>query len=363
MSRFEEILQELERSGNRRRLPAAESDAGIVDLSSNDYLGLGTDIALRKEFYAQPEVGGLMLSASASRLLAGAQDEFYRLESTLERLYGRPALLYNSGYHVNTGIIPAIADAIPGTVVVADKLVHASIIDGIRLSGSKFERFRHNNLNHLETLLMRHADAPCIIVAVESVYSMDGDSPDLESLIALKQRWPQMLLYVDEAHGVGVCGADGLGLAAHLEGVDILIGTYGKALASVGAFAILADESLKQFLINRSRPLIFSTALPPLNIAWSRFVMERLAGMEPRRQHLRALERILGAESHIIPFIVGDAERAVSMSRQLLDGGFKVLPIRTPTVPPGTERLRISLSASLTEEEIARFKNCLNELR
>ena len=179
-----------------------------------------------------------------------------------------------------------------------------------------------------------------------------------------KRLHSNVLLYVDEAHAVGVLGEQGLGLAAHNPGVDILVGTLGKALASAGAYAVMND-TLRRFMVNRCRSLIFSTALPPVQAAWTEFVMRRAVLMDDRRRRLADIAgrigEALGKEpSHIMPFIVGDAARTVELSRQLLRDGVKVLPIRTPTVPPGTERLRISLSAALTDAEtdkaIAAFK-------
>lgn len=364
-------LQAIRDAGNFRSIPA-EDAAPAVDLSSNDYLGFGTDEHLRQRFFAAQQPPQMLMSASASRLLSQYQSDFTALELRLSESYGgRSALLFNSGYHANTGLVSALASD-GHTLIVADRLVHASIIDGIKLSGAPFERFRHNDLTHLQRLIERHVGTySTLVIVVESVYSMDGDTADLAAIAALKRRYGErVLLYVDEAHAVGAVGPAGLGEAARcgvLNDVDVLVGTLGKALASTGAFAILAPP-LRDFMVNRARSLIFSTALPPLCARWSRFVWEHSLTADTARQELQKraqmLARIIpgGEPSHIRPLIVGDATRAVELSQQLLEEGFKVLPIRTPTVPPGTERLRFSLSATIPEAELTRLGDILPNL-
>ncbi len=367
MKHYAETLSRLRSENNFRQLPSGEPAEGVIDLSSNDYLGIATDRDLRREFM-DGEGRELGLSASASRLLAGDQREFQRFESLLREYYGGRVLLFNSGYHANSGAVAALAKK--GTLIVADKLVHASIIDGIMLSGAPFERFRHNDLAHLERILAKKAaDYERVLIIVESVYSMDGDTAQLAEIARIKSRFPNALLYVDEAHALGVCGRDGLGLAIDLQGVDFVVGTLGKAIGSVGAFIVCRDPQMYDYFVNTSRSLIFSTALPPLNIAWSRFVMEHIPAMEGRREHLRELSVLLAqalgnqAEpSHIQPLITGSSESALNLSAKLLERGFKVLPIRTPTVPPGTERLRFSLSADLKNDDILRLKEVMNTL-
>lgn len=376
MEPFDTTLLDLRRSGNFRSIPADSTRSEVIDLSSNDYLGIAARPELQAGFLKSEANRRIPLTSSASRLLAAPQQEYALLEDMLSKLYGKPALVMNSGYHANTGILSALASE-PGTVILADRLVHASMIDGMVLSRARFRRFPHNDLNRLEAMIQaERAASRRIIVAVESVYSMDGDSADIEALMELRKLYPEVLLYVDEAHGVGACGPQGLGLCAatgRLDEVDILIGTFGKALASSGAFCIASAE-LRDYIINRARSFIFSTSLPPLCCAWTRYVMTRMTGMDAERQHLATLASTLregiasidpaaaGTASHIQPFVTGDARRAVELSAKLLDEGFKVLPIRTPTVPPGTERLRISLSAALTTDQINRFVNSLRAL-
>ncbi|MCM1077607.1 MAG: 8-amino-7-oxononanoate synthase [Bacteroides sp.] len=369
MNKFNDILDRLRDEGNFRSIPTdCGAESRGTDLSSNDYLGLGADRQLQEEFFRNASNRTIPMTSSASRLLAGHQAEYTILETLLEELYGRPCLLFNSGYHANTGIIQAIADT--KTLIVADKLVHASIIDGITLSKAPFTRFRHNDLDHLERILAKEAHAhDRIIIVAESVYSMDGDHADIARLIDIKRRYPNALLYIDEAHAFGVEGPHGLGLCkadSNFSEVDIVVGTFGKACASIGAFCIVSP-TLRDYLINRARSFIFSTSLPPINVAWTHFMIEKFLGMDSERRHLKVLGEMLRAAlqplspefaitpSHIQPFVTGSARKAVSLSRELLAEGFKVLPIRTPTVPPGTERLRISLSAAITTDKMERF--------
>lgn len=353
------ILEETEASGNLRTVALEDSPASLVDLSSNDYLGLAADNSLRESFLAGEAAATAPLSASASRLLAGSQKTFTSLEATLADAYGSAALLFNSGYHANTGIVSALG-SIKNTYIIADKLVHASIIDGIKLSGAPFARFRHNDYSHLASLAAKASkEYVNILIIAESVYSMDGDRADIDAIAEIKRQTPGAILLVDEAHAVGVEGQAGLGLvasSANRGDVDIIVGTFGKALASAGAYAI-TDDVMRQFLINKARSFIFSTALPPFVIAWSEHVFRNMTGMDSHRSHLKKLglrlSEILrpygGSTSggHIQPLIAGSASKAVEWSRSLRSDGFCVLPIRTPTVPPGTDRLRFSLSADL----------------
>lgn len=380
MMDFNDILDRLHREGNFREIPRM-SPPEIIDFSTNDYLGLGADADLQARFFADPAAEKVPMTSSASRLLANRQIEFDNLEVALKILYSRRrgddtgALLFNSGYHANTGIISAVASG-NDTFIIADRLVHASIIDGITLSRAKFTRFRHNDYAHLHELLTKHAmEHRNILVVVESVYSMDGDRADMEILLGLRREFPNVSLYVDEAHAFGVLGPHGLGLVAESSApweVDFTIGTFGKAGASMGAFAI-TSSSTREFLINSARSFIFSTSLPPMQIAWSRYMLQQLLRADDRRQHLSALavelQRVLRQftvnppeVSHIQPLIVGDPHKAVELSKGLYHLGVKALAIRKPTVPEGTDRLRFSLSASMSHDDIATLDRALRDL-
>lgn len=366
---IEQTLHDLKASGNLRRIPE-ESVSGIVDLSSNDYLGIAEDTMLRDNFFATTTPRDLLMSSSASRLLGACQAPYSAFERKLSSDYGhgRSALLFNSGYHANTGLVSALANK--STLILADRLVHASIIDGIKLSGAPFARFAHNDYAHLQRLLENKGrDYTNVLIIVESVYSMDGDVADIARIAEIKKIHRGAMLYVDEAHAVGVIGPGGLGETARLDlipEVDIIVGTLGKALASMGAYAILSP-SMREFMVNKARSLIFSTALPPAQILWSHYVWDYMLGADSLRAKLTNLTQILAkaipgcVPSHIRPLIVGDANKAVRLSQKLLDCGFKVLPIRTPTVPPGTERLRFSLSASIEPEKLTTLKSVISQ--
>lgn len=374
-------------SGNLRVIPSSAAEDSLitkkgsvkpmVDLVSNDYLGLaaraekGEFDALRSELAMR-----YAWTSSASRLLSRRQEAYESLEETLSWLYGRPALLYNSGYHANVGLISALGAA--GGIILVDRLAHASMYDGITAGRCRFERFRHNDPEHLEKLLEKHHDtAPFTVVAVESIYSMDGDLAPLRELVRLRQKWPKMLLYVDEAHGVGVRGARGLGLVEETgiaEACDFIVGTFGKAFASDGAFVICAEE-WREYMVNCSRSLIFSTAIPPLVAAWSREMLLRSISMRVEREHLSELSRRFndliaestgrptGSESQIIPLVTGSAETAVALASKVRAAGFDCLPIRRPTVPPGGERLRFSLSANLDLSDLMPLIELINDYR
>lgn len=368
----------------------------MLNLSSNDYLGLSSDMALRSEFMDSEEAKAALFTSSSSRLLTGNFPEYDSFEKQLAADYGRSALVFNCGYHANTGILPALTD--DKTLILADKLAHASLIDGIRLCRARCIRFRHNDLAQLEQLLERYSpEYESIFIVVESIYSMDGDVADLRKLVGLKRRFGsalpengsgtkcEIMLYVDEAHGVGVRGENGLGLAEEygcLQDIDILVGTLGKALASNGAF-VICDSEIRKYLINRMRPFIFTTALPPFNIAWSLFVWNKMKEMRIRREHLQRLSSLLSdgirkaakgnrfakedtvnqerINTQIVPLLIGENDAAMRLAANLQRKGFFVLPIRPPTVPAGTARLRFSLTADMNTEEIEYLIKALEE--
>ena len=392
MTWFSEKLEALRSSGNLRQLPEMKHQGRYsvtggrrtLNLSSNDYLGLAADpeMLLMRDFMQEAGrscAGGVpedcLLGSSSSRLLTGTFDVHSALEHTLCRLSGRQAaLVFGSGYHMNAGILPAVADA--SSVILADKLVHASIIDGIRLSSARSVRFRHQDMGQLEELVKKYSmECSRIIIVTESIFSMDGDLADLKFLAGLKKRYPGVMLYVDEAHAVGVRGETGMGLAQELgvmHDIDFLCGTFGKAIASVGAY-VLCDSEIREYLVNRMRPLIFSTALPPLNVLWTLRVMENLPAMDHRRERLAAnslylrkslasLGVVCPSGSHIIPVMAGDSRRAAEMADFMQRHGFYLLPIRPPTVPEGTARLRVSLTAAVTDREVAGLAAALEEV-
>ena len=367
LDHYAEELDQLRQQGNFRQFRSNQQQGKTIEiqqqqmlnLSSNDYLGLASDLRLREQFFDETPNAQRVMSASSSRLLTGNFSAYEQLEARLMQLFhGRAALLFNSGYHMNIGILPALADA--KTLILADKLIHASMIDGIRLSSAKYLRYRHNDLAHLQQLLTQyHADDNYerIIVVTESIFSMDGDETDLAALVALKQHFAKVMLYVDEAHAIGVRGQQGLGCAEQygvIDAIDFLVGTFGKAVASVGGY-LICDPIIRDYLINRMRPLIFSTAQPPICIAWTQFMLNQIVHMQAQRQHLAALSQymqhgirakgfVCPSTSQIVPVVIGDSTATVSKAQQLQTAGFYVMPVRPPTVPKGSSRLRICLN-------------------
>jgi len=377
--RLKSELEELKSKQNYRSFRKLKQNAKYLDfegrnllnLSSNDYLGIGDNIQLKEEFYKSSFYNeSLNFSSSSSRLLTGNCNQMELLETEMAVDYGKSVLLFNSGYHVNIGILPAICTK--QTLILADKLVHASIIDGIRLSEAKFIRYKHNDYNHLERLLQQNSsEYKEIIIVTESIFSMDGDCANLEKLVALKKQY-NALLYLDEAHAVGVRGEKGLGLAEEfkvLDEIDILVGTFGKALASYGAW-VACSEVIKNYLINKARSLIFTTALAPIQIAWTRFIWNKVKSMHSERQHLKLISAKLGntllqkgysldSDSQIVPMTVGDNNISIQLSEQLKRKGFLALPVRPPTVPANSSRIRFSLSANISLEEIRSLTDIL----
>jgi 8-amino-7-oxononanoate synthase len=296
-------------------------------------------------------------SAASSRLLTGNSSSYNKLEQLLcEKFHKEAALVFNSGYHANIGILPALCDK--ETIIIADKLVHASIIDGVKLSGCKFERFRHNDCNHLEAIIKKEQNCyKHIFIVTESIFSMGGDEAPLKEIVELKKKYPQVTLYVDEAHAFGVCGATGLGCLEKydlINDVDILVATMGKAVSSVGAF-VVCNATIK----NKMRSFIFSTALPPINVEWSRFIIEKLSTFTVERQNLLNTSKYLRdrlqcatSQSQIVTYTTADAQKAVQLSGKLKESGFYALPVRPPTVPLQDIGIRFSLTASITMQEV-----------
>lgn len=378
--RLRSQLASLNDHSNLRQLPSIlheERDIIVngqrmLNLSSNDYLGLASDIELHREFLDTLTPETFLPSSSSSRLLTGNFTVYDRLEQQLAEAFGtEAALVFNSGYHANTGILPAICDA--RTLILADKLVHASLIDGIRLSGAKCIRFRHNEYCQLERLVEeQHSNWNSIIIVTESIFSMDGDAADLEELVHLKKRFPNVYLYVDEAHAFGIRGDNGLGCAeeqACITDIDFLVGTFGKSLASTGAY-IVCKQVIRDYLINKMRTFIFTTALPPVNIQWTSFLLQRLPDFRSKRDTLKQTSQLLRealkqkgydcpSVSHIVPMVTGTSSASLLKAEELQRKGFYVLPVRPPTVPEGTSRIRFSLTAAIRMEEISALINQL----
>lgn len=380
MDAFKQQLEQLSAQNQYRSIPdlvhqgryIMRENCKMLNMSSNDYLGLASNENLRQSFLQQYGDNFPSFTSSSSRLLTGNFPVYTDLEQLIAQRFQRESvLLFNSGYHANLGILPALTTT--KSLILADKLVHASMIDGIRLSQCEFFRYRHNDYEHLKSLLEKNARKfDRTFIVTESVFSMDGDVVDLNYLVQLKKQFPNTYLYVDEAHAIGVYGKNGLGIAERanvIADIDLLVGTFGKALASMGAY-VVCDQILKECLINQMRPLIFSTALPPFNVAWTHFIFERLPQLSKERTHLEQLSaflrqevehrtQIMPSQTCIVPYILGENEATLAKAKALQEQGYYCLPIRPPTVPKGTSRIRLSLTADMTMDEVKQFVACL----
>jgi len=380
MDAFKQQLEKLSAQNQYRSIPdlvhqgryITRENRKMLNMSSNDYLGLASNENLRQSFLQQYADNFPSFTSSSSRLLTGNFPVYTDLEQLIAQRFQREsALLFNSGYHANLGILPVLTTT--KSLILADKLVHASMIDGIRLSQCEFFRYRHNDYEHLKSLLEKNAGKfDRTFIVTESVFSMDGDVADLNYLAQLKKQFPNTYLYVDEAHAIGVYGKNGLGIAERdnvIADIDLLVGTFGKALASMGAY-VVCDQILKECLINQMRPLIFSTALPPFNVAWTHFIFEQLPQLSKERTHLDQLSaflrqevehrtQIMPSQTCIVPYILGENEATLTKAKDLQEQGYYCLPIRPPTVPKGTSRIRLSLTADMTIDEVKQFVACL----
>ena len=386
ISRYGKKLESLKNKGRLRSLYPFEKRTGsrvehnghtLLNLSSNDYLGLGQDVVLRDHFYkglaaGEPALSGL--AAASSRLLTGDSQAAHDLEHDLAVAYHAQAvLLFNSGYHANIGILPALYGK--GDLILSDKLNHASIHDGLRLSRAEHKRFSHCDYDQLESLLEKNRsrfDQVCIVS--ESVFSMDGDVADIARLVGIKNEF-NAKLYLDEAHGVGLYGENGLGKAEELgvvQDIDFLVGTFGKALASIGAF-ICCSREIHDFLINHSRSFIFTTGLPPVILNWNRFVFQHMLEMKEQRKHLKKISEKLRSAlvekgvqtrgtTNIVPVLIGEDSVAVLQAKTMQENGFLILPVRPPSVPEGTARFRLSLCANMQWQDLHELPELLGDL-
>jgi 8-amino-7-oxononanoate synthase len=351
MKRYAEKLADLEK---RNRLRALKLPQGI-DLTSNDYLGLRSHPDLKKAAVAALEAG-IGLGAGGSRLLRGHSTQHADLEAYAAAFFAsEKALYFSTGYQANF----ALFTTLPGRhdVILYDSLLHASARDGISASPARSLKILHNDLDAFEDALERtRKEADQVWIAVESLYSMDGDRAPLESLYALAQRYGAILI-VDEAHATGVLGVEGRGLAYELpyQGRIILHGC-GKALGGAGAL-MCADSVMIDYMINAARPFIFSTAPPPLQALLAHEALKISASAEGQNRRTRladlcAFSKKLfsGHGTHIIPIVLGTDDKALAAAKSLQEAGYDIRAIRPPSVPEGTSRLRLSLNADLNKE-------------
>jgi 8-amino-7-oxononanoate synthase len=383
--RFEDELETLREQSLLRQLREVEPCGGMtmtcggremVNFASNDYLGLASEPLLREA--AKRAIDEHGVGSGASRLVCGTRVPHRELEEKLAAFKNTAAALsFSTGYAAAVGTLSALAGK--EDVLILDKLVHASLVDGARLSGAIIRVFPHNNTQKLESHLQwarqEHPNAR-VIVVTESVFSMDGDRAPLAEIVALKDRYEALLL-LDEAHAVGIIGTHGRGLADRLgvaDRVDLQMGTLSKALGVSGGY-LCGSKALVDLLINRARAFIFSTAPAPAMAAAASAAVEFLqtAEGESRRERLRENLKLLAAglppgltperlQSAIVPVILGEEETALEASRRLQERGLFVPAIRYPTVARAAARLRITLSALHTAEQIARLTGSLSQL-
>ena len=377
MDRIKDELEKLKANKQLRSIPNinSKSDGTIVvdgveysNFASNDYLGISTKTELRKEFLCK-YASDLLLSSASARLLTGSSKEYSELENTVAKITGKEAaLIFNTGYQANLGVISALIGK--GDVIFSDKLNHASIIDGMQLSKGKYYRYKHLDYENLEKLLKEHrAEHKRALIISESVFSMDGDVADIDILIELKNKY-NCLLMIDEAHAFCSYGNSIAGIC-YGKDIDIITATFGKAVGSFGAFCT-SNKDIITYLINKSRSFIFSTSIPPLNIAWSNWLLtekrEFIQAQKNKLEHLtkavHASLKLRGIETpsktHIIPIVIGTNEDTVKVSERLRALGYYIPAIRPPTVPEGSSRLRISLTADCKLED---FENILDSIQ
>ncbi|MBU0731099.1 MAG: 8-amino-7-oxononanoate synthase [Proteobacteria bacterium] len=360
------------RGGRIKLVSGAEAAGPLWDFSSNDYLALTEHpevIKKSREFLEQYGAG-----AGAARLMSGDNNLNHLLEESIAKLKGKEsALVFGSGYMANIGVLPALAGR--GDVIFTDRLNHASIYDGCKLSGAQMQRFQHNDVNHLEELLRDKRGKGRALIVVESIYSMDGDRCPLRDLVAIKNKYSCQLM-VDEAHATGVFGSNGGGVIQEegvVDQVDIAMGTFGKALGSYGAY-IAASHDMVQFLINKARSFVYSTALPPAVIGASLAAVKVVEKGEALRRELFAKvgvfkdalrENGIGGDfgpSQIVPVLIGDVAKAVNAALSLRRQGVFATAVRPPTVPKGTSRLRFSVTRHLPDEVLKETAHLLGRI-
>ena len=344
----------------------------VLNLSSNNYLGLANHPALKEA--AREALDRYGCGSGASRLISGNMTAHEELEQRIARFKGtEAALVFNSGYQANVGIIPTLVEK--DDVVLSDQLNHASIIDGCRLSRAAVSVYRHCDMDHLASLLEEAPATVRKLIATESIFSMDGDIAPLGEIVALAERHGAMVM-VDEAHATGVRGPDGAGVVAELglgDRVLVQMGTLGKALGAFGAY-VAGTAKLKDLLINRARSFIFTTSLPPVVLAMAAAAVE-LVEKEPERQcalqrntrrlrnGLEQLGYAVAGSTQIIPVMVGEEQPCMRLAAGLLEAGLYVQGIRPPTVPPGTSRLRVTTMATHTTEQMEQALEAFGQAR
>jgi len=371
LQRLRQSLAQREGSSLRRKLTARASSDTRVNLADNDYLGLSRDPAVVAAGMAALQEWGA--SSSASPLVTGYTEIHQKLEQTLAAWQGYEyGLVMNTGFSANSAVLGGLPKK--GDLILADRLVHASMLDGIMASGARLRRFAHNDIDALELMLHEEPALDGVIfVVTESVYSMDGDSPDLKRLASLRKRFG-FCWVLDEAHATGWYGATGSGLQeaqGAFAAADIVVGTLGKGLGSQGAYVLSHAPEVRDALINFAGEFVYSTYLAPSCAAAALAAVERVKAMSGERAELHALSHawrdglveagfaVPSGDSPIIPLILGDSDVTLKYATALRSAGFMVSAIRPPTVPVRTGRIRISLRRGLSPAVLSSFITAL----
>ncbi len=379
MNFYKQEIEKIKQSGSYREIQNIEekkekyltiNGQSMLNCSSNDYLNISTNRSLINEFLEKYRNDNeFIFSSTSSRLLTGTSKTYKRLESNLARLFKKEScLLFNTGYQCNLGVVSSLVNR--DDVIFSDKLNHASIIDGMKLSMTKFYRYRHLDYNNLEEMLIKYRNnyKKAIIIS-ESVFSMDGDIADIKKLIELKNKYNCKLM-IDEAHAFGIFGKTLCGIIDEndlLNEVDIITATLGKSIGSMGAFCV-SEKTIIDYLVNKASSFIFSTAIPPSSIMWSNYLIEeKFDFLYKQAQKLKKLIKDAHeymkdeGKTQIIPIIIGDNYKTINIAQELQSKGFYVLPVRPPTVPVNSSRLRLSLTSNITFEEFQLIINKIKE--
>lgn len=380
MKYIADALENIKKSGLYRELNVVESAQGThvkikgktyLSFCSNNYLGLANHPVIIKAVKEAVEEYGW--GSGASRLVSGNMQLHKVLEDEISEFKGKGAsIVFPTGYMANIGAISSLVSG--GDLVICDKLNHASIIDGCRLSGADFRVYAHCDMEKLETILRKSSKYPRKLIVTDSVFSMDGDLAPLTDIVEIAAKYKAMVM-VDEAHGTGVFGKDGRGVVEHFnlrENVDVIMGTLSKAVGSLGGY-VSGDTDLIDYLRNRARTFMYTTALPPAvcaaSIAGLRLIRNDSSIREALWQNVRFLKEKLAllnldripSESPIMPILIGDAEKAVDVSKFLYQRGILIPAIRPPTVPANSSRLRMTVMSTHTKEDLAKLVDALSD--
>ncbi|MCS5421810.1 MULTISPECIES: aminotransferase class I/II-fold pyridoxal phosphate-dependent enzyme [Psychrilyobacter] len=369
---YRELLEELEdlkRQSNYRELKVVE-DSYILDFSSNDYLDLNSDKNFKKKFIDNLDFNKMPFGSCGSRLLGGNHREIRCFEDEIDEVFKKKSLVFGSGYDANATVIETFYSK--GDIIFTDRYNHASIYDGLINSGVKIVRYKHLDYLDLEKKLKKYRNTwKRSLIITESIYSMDGDIVDLDRMVSLKNKYDSQL-YLDEAHSYGVLGYGLAHTKSLTEEVDFIMLGLGKGGSSNGGILIL-DNIARSYIINRGRKFIYTTAPSPIQTSWNRYVFKNMPSLDHKRKKLNLLKKLCYKKlkeknietvstEQIISIIIGDNKRCIELSEILRKKGYLVYPIKEPTVPKGTARIRLTLTADMDMEKLMMFIERLEKI-